>query len=164
MEKINIDLYADFSIIGGCNIGFFGNQPTQTLGPPSLSSWKNVHTAGVELLNRCLIHGVGGGVHVKSCMLPFLLSCFASFTGKANVRTDDGRYTAASIVMWESGSYFDFLSNEIQNAPLRIRPSLMGLLNGTMSMSAINATLGLNSPVAASLNAPWKNFTATSRQ
>ena len=97
-------------------------------------------------------------------MLPLLLCCFDSFTEKANVLTDDGRSTAASLVMWESGSYFDFLSNEIQNAPLRIRPSLMGLLNGTMTMSAINATLGLNSPAAASLNAPWKNFTAMLRQ
>ena len=164
MEKIKIDSYADFSITGGCNIGFFGNQPTQSLAPPSLSSWKNVYIAGVDLLNRCLLHGVGGGIHVKSCMLPLLLCCFDSFTEKANVPTDDGRSTAASLVMWESGSYFDFLSNEIQNAPLRIRPSLMGLLNGTMTMSAINATLGLNSPAAASLNAPWKNFTAMLRQ
>lgn len=150
-----IDLYACISVIGGCNIGLYGNQPAiQALAPPSLSSWKNVYTAGVELLNKCLMNRVGGGIYIKSCMLPLLLSCFDSFAGKVNLRTDDGQYIAASIVMWESGSYFDFLSNEIQNAPLRIRPSVMGLLNGTMSMSAINATLGLNSPAATFLNAP----------
>ena len=82
---------------------------------------------------------------------------------QANICTDDGSYTAATIIMWESGSYFDFLSNELQNAPTRVRPSLMGLLNGTMSMSAINATLGLNSTAAASVNLLWKNFTAASQ-
>ena len=122
-----------------------------------------MRTAGIELLNRCLMHGIGGGIYVESCMLPLLLSCFALLkilTMQANMCTDDGLYTAVSIVMWESGSYFDFLSNEIQNAPLRIRPSLMGLLNGTLSMNAINATLGLTSTTAASINLPWKNFTA----
>ena len=111
------------------------------------------------------MHGIGGVNFVNSCMLPLLLSCLAPLkilTMQANICTDDGLYTAASIVMWESGSYFDFLSNEFQNAPLRVRPSLIGLLNGTMSMNAINATLGLNSPAAASVNLPWKNFTVTS--
>ena len=82
---------------------------------------------------------------------------------EANMSTDDGKYIAASIVMWESGSYFDFMSNEIQNSPLTIRPSLMGLLNGTISMTAINATLGLNTTADASVKLPW-NLTATSRQ
>lgn len=113
--------------------------------------------AGIELLNRCLLHGIGGGNYVESCMLPLMFSSCALLkliAMQANTYTDDGQYTAASIVMWESGSYFDFLSNEIQNAPTRIRPSLTGLLNGTMSMSAINATLGLNNLAAASVNLP----------
>ena len=29
--------------------------------------------AGIELLNRCLVAGVGGSIHVQSCMLPVLL-------------------------------------------------------------------------------------------
>lgn len=76
---------------------------------------------------------------------------------------DDGLYFAGSIVMWESGSYFDFVSNVNQNLPVTIRPTLAGLLNGTISMTAINATLGLNTTVAASVKLPW-NFTSASRQ
>ena len=121
-----------------------------------------MRVAGIELLNRCLVGGVGGSVHVKSCMLPRLL-ILRTLTEEANMCTDDGRYIAASIVMWESGSYFDFMSNEIQNSPLTIRPSLTGLLNGTISMSAINATLGLSTTAVASVKLPW-NVTATSRQ
>lgn len=71
MKKTNIDLYAGVSVIGGCNIGLYGKQPSiPVLATPGLSSWKNVHTAGVELLNKCLMKGVGGSIDVKSCMLP----------------------------------------------------------------------------------------------
>ena len=65
--------------------------------------------------------------------------------------------------MWESGSYFDFMSNVMQNSPSAIRPILAELSNGTISITAINATLGLNTTVAASVKLPW-NFTSASRQ
>ena len=120
-----------------------------------------MRTAGLELLNRCLIGGVGGMVYVKSCMLP-LLPCWR-LTREAYMCKDDGLYFAGSIVMWESGSYFDFMSNVIQNTPRTIRPTLTGLLNGTISMSAVNATLGLNTITPASIKPPW-NFTIPSRQ
>ncbi len=121
-----------------------------------------MRTAGIQLLDRCLVVGSGGSNYVKSCMLPFV-ALLRTLTKEANICTVDGRYSAAKIVIWESGSYFDELSNEFQNSPQTIRPSLMGLLNGTMSMSAINATLRLNSTAAASVKLPW-NFTTTSQQ
>ena len=37
--------------------------------------------------------------------------------------------------MWESGSYFDFLLNEIQNDPTSVTPNIMGM------MAAVNRTV-----------------------
>ena len=116
--------------------------------------------AGLELLNRCLTGGVGGMAYVKSCMLPLLPGW--RLTREAYMCKDDGLYSAGGIVMWETGSYFDFMSNVIQNTPRTIRPALTGLLNGTISMSAVNATLGLNTIIPASIKPPW-NFTTPSR-
>ena len=103
------------------------------------------------------------GQYLRPELYATFLTLLRTLTEEAYKCTDDGRYVAANIIMWESGSNFDFLSNVYQNSPRTIRPRLTGLLNGTMSMSAINATLGLNTTLAASVKLPW-NFTSASRQ
>ncbi|KAK0516387.1 hypothetical protein JMJ35_000990 [Cladonia borealis] len=129
---------------GTCNIALYGDQISPHSGTISagLSSWRNVRLAGLELLNRCLVGNVGGVIYVKSY---------------------NGISFAGSIVMWESGSYFDFMSNVMQNSPSAIRPILAELSNGNRSITGINATLGLNTTLAASVKLPW-NFTSASRQ
>ena len=105
----------------------------------------------------CGWHGLRQDLYATS------LALLETLTRRAYMYKDDGLYSAGGIVMWETGSHFDFVSNVIQNTPRTIRPTLTGLLNGTISMSAVNATLGLNTIIPASIKPPW-NSTTISRQ
>lgn len=89
----------------------------------------------------------GGSVVVDSCMSCLQVVSFVNVQFiVAEIWLAD--YTASPVLtvfIWESGSHFDTLCNQIQNEPTSVLPSLFALMNGTArgsnGSSVLNSTL-----------------------
>ena len=127
---------------GTCNMALMSYAETPdkhvALG---VSSWASVMWRGADLINRCMyMHpDLGGSVIIPSCTLPRAISDPHSVDTDKFVSSVYGMNPVLRLFMWESGSYFDALCNEIQNDRTSITPSLRSLMAG-----ASNGTMALN--------------------
>lgn len=155
-------MITDFAI-GTCNMAImsYAASPLMHISL-GLSSWRNVKWNGDSLINRCIYMGPteGGRVIVPNCTssanicvkfdIPFI--CTNRSPSVA------GALPVLSLFLWESGSYFDFVCNELQNDPSSITPTMMSL------MTATNGTLAQNSTFPKTLaSLPMSSASAAAR-